>query len=211
MRNKVVILILVVLLFCGGLTQAVPITIEITGNITSVGGYTEAIPDTIHEGVSFTGTYTYESSTDGSVGGHHVHDAPYGIDLFLGGYEFKTAPNHVGQFDMWITNDGFGAGGMTDYYLVRSYQNVSIPSVGFTISDIRWDLWDSRHIALSSGALPVTAPILTDWDYNVLTIGGVYGPNLTGLTIYGTVTQVIPEPLSGILMAVGVLLLRRRR
>jgi len=214
MRNKVVILVLGVLLSCGGLALAAPVTIQITGNITSAGG--SALPSTIYEGVNFFGTYTYESSTIG-IGGHHIYNSPYGISVSLGGYEFKTAPNHVGQFDMWIINDGVGPVWATDYYSVRSqYQNISIPSVGFNIDYVTWNLRDSSttHDALSSDALPVTAPVLTDWNYNVLGIFGS-GPSGSGLdiTIEGTVTQavLIPEPLTGILMTMGMLFLRRKR
>lgn len=205
------LLVIATLLLSAPLAQAVPVTIEIRGNITAIGGYTEAIPDTIYAGVTFTGTYIYNSSAVDSGDGHHLHNSPYGISLSLGGYEFKTVPTHVGKFDMWIINDD-PVNGLHDYYLVRSYKNVSTPSVDFAFS-IEWNLWDSTYDALSSSDLPVTAPVLTDWDHNVLKISGVYGPDLTGLTIYGTVTQVelIPEPLTGALMAMGMLFLRRRR
>jgi hypothetical protein len=198
-------------LSCGALAKAVPITIRITGNVTSLGGYTEAIPSSIYVGVPFNGTYTYDSSAVDSGGGHHWYDAPYGIDLFLGGYEFKTAPDQMGKFDMWIIND-YPVNGVHDYYRVCGYQNVSTPSVNFA-SSTEWDLGDSTHNALSSGALPVTAPVLTDWNSNVLTISGTYGPDRHGLSIYGTVTQVqlIPEPMTGVLMVMSALLLRRRR
>ena len=204
------ILVFATLLLSAPLAQAVPITIEITGNVTSLGGYTEAIPDSIYEGVAFTGTYTYKSSTIDSSGGHYVHDAPYGISIVLGGYEFKTAPSHIGQFDMRIADDLEG-NGVWDYYLVRSYENVSGPSVDFIISSIEWNLWDSTHTALSSGDLPATVPVLTNWDHNVFKIHGLYGTNLTGLSIYGTVTQAVPEPLTGVLMVIGVFFFRRRR
>ena len=216
MRNKIVIVVVGVLLSCGGMAQAAPITIQITGNVTSVGGYTEAIPDTIHADVPFTGTYTYDSLTPDSDAssqrGKYLHNSPYGINLSLGGYEFKTAPNHVGQFKIGITNDD-PTNGVHDYYSVLSDENVSNPPVGFTINYISWVLGDTTHTALSSDALPVTAPVLTDWGGNVLTISGYYGPDGHGLSIYGTVTQavLIPEPLTSILMMMGVFFLRRRR
>jgi len=52
--------------------------------------------------------------------------------------------------------------------------------------------------------------VLTNWDYNFLEI---YGFGDLGLSIDGTVTQavLVPEPLTGVLMAMGVFLLRRRR
>ncbi|MGA2914832.1 MAG: PEP-CTERM sorting domain-containing protein [Sedimentisphaerales bacterium] len=207
LKTRISILLAILILCFGGLAQASPITIEISGVVTSASG--SGLPSTIYKDVNFTGTYTYESSTDDSGGGHHIHDAPYGITISVGGYEFKTAPNHIGQFDMWIINDD-PVNGLHDYYIVFSDENVSIPSIGPTIGYIRWDLRDSTYDALSSGNLPATAPVLSDWDYNVLEI---YGFGLGGLTINGTVTQavLVPEPLTSFLMMAGVLFLRRRR
>jgi hypothetical protein len=210
MGMKLLKVVFVVLLCCGGSAQAVPITIQISGNVTYTNG--SGLPGTIHVGDTFTGNYTYDSSTDVSGNGHHYYDTPYGISLSLGGYEFKTAPNHVGQFDMLIINDGFGGGGITDYYTVFSDKNIFGTSVGPTndwIGWLRWDLWDSSHTALSSDALPVTAPVLTAWNHNVLEI---YGYGFGSLSIIkGTVTQVTPEPLTGVLMAIGVFFLRHKR
>ncbi len=189
------------------LAPADPITIQISGEVNSLGGYTEAIPDTIYAGVAFTGTYTYNSSTADSDSnpqrGEYVYDSPYGISILVGGYEFKTAPSHTGQVEMRILTN--------DLYIVFSDENVSIPSVDFEVDTIRWDLHDNTYDAISSDALPTTAPVLDDWNYNVLKIYGAYGPNRTGLAIYGTVTQATPEPLTGVLMTLGVLFLRRRR
>jgi hypothetical protein len=213
MRNTLVIGIIWILLSCIGLAKAEPITIQNTGNVTSTSESGNGLPDTIYTGVTFTGTYTYESSTINGVNGHHIYNSPYGISLSMGGYEFKTAPNHVGQFDMWIINDSSVNLPVTDYYIVRSeYQNISVPSLGFNISSVRWDLRDYDHTALFSDTLPVTAPILTDWEYNDLEIYGYDGIN-NGLIVHGTVTHavLIPEPVTGILMAMGVLFLRRQR
>jgi hypothetical protein len=213
MKTKIITLAIVTCCWaCLNQAQAVPIAIEITGNVTSASESGSGLPDTIYAGVSFTGTYTYDSSTVDSGGGHYVHNAPYGISLSLGGYEFKTAPNHVGQFEMRIGDD-LSVNGVKDFYIVRSeYQNISIPSVGFNVSSIYWELWDTTHTALSSGDLPVTAPVLTDWNYNYFEIYGYDGTS-NGLLIHGIVTQavIVPEPLTGILMAMGVFFFRRRR
>ncbi|MFA6187058.1 MAG: hypothetical protein WC770_07610 [Phycisphaerae bacterium] len=215
MKKDVLKIVVAVLLCCGGLSQAAPITIQISGNITSIAGYTAAIPSTIHAGVTFTGTYTYDSlasDSDSSVQrGVYQHNSPYGISISLGGYTFATAPNHVGKFVMIIKNNDTTNGVIDCYTVFSAYQN--IPSIGFAPDSISWNLRDSTYDALSSDALPATAPVLTDWNYNVLSIGGVYGPDLYGLTIYGTVTQAIlvPEPLTGLLMITGVLFLRRKQ
>ena len=82
MRTAIITIGLAALLYCGGLTQAVPVTIQITGNVTSASG--SALPSTIYKDVTFTGTYTYESSTVDSGGGHHYYDAPYGMTISMG-------------------------------------------------------------------------------------------------------------------------------
>jgi hypothetical protein len=207
--KTMILLMTIVLCLCLGFnqTQAEIITIEITGEVTFTHG--TGVPDTIHAGDTFAGTYTYDSATNASGPSHHIHDAPYGISISIGGYEFKTAPDHVGQFDMWIINDD-PVNGPMDYYIVRSNENISVPSIsGLTLGSIRWDLRDSTYDALSSSALPIIAPVLTDWDYNFFKI---YGFGDLGFSIEGTVTKavLIPEPLTGIFIAMGVLLLRRR-
>jgi hypothetical protein len=206
------IFVFATLLFSAPLAKAVPITIEITGNITSVEGDVGSVPSTIYAGVSFTGTYTYDSSTSDSDAspyiGEYVHNSPYGISLLLGGYEFNTASNHIGKFNISIRNDD-PQSNLWDYYVAESDEIVSIPPVGFSVDHIRWVLGDSTHTAIDSDALPVTAPVLTDWGYNVLRISG--SGDLGGLFIKGTVTQAVPEPLTGVLMVIGLFLFRRRR
>jgi hypothetical protein len=213
MRNTLSIGIMGILLFCGVIAKAEPITIQIWGNVTSAHG--SALPSTIYENVSFTGTYTYDNSATDSepdpMRGIYQYDSPYGMSILVGGYEFKTDPDHVGQFKIQITNNSL-VNGLHDYYSVLSqYQNVSIPSVGFNIGYITWTLGNSSGTALSSDALPVTAPMLANWDYNRFEIFGS-GSGLGGLTIEGIVTQatLIPEPVTGILMAMGMLFFRRR-
>jgi hypothetical protein len=213
MKKKIAILMLeIFLLSCAELTQAAPITIQITGNVTSASG--SALPSTIYQGVTFTGTYTYDSSVAPTIDYleyyHYVQNAPYGIDLLMSGYEFNTVPGHVGQFDVRVMNDSPSLN-LWDYYEVESYQTISDPSIGFAV-DLRWVLGDIKHTALDSTALPVTAPVLATWGYNTLRISGSDTSGHT-VSIYGTVTQavLIPEPLTGLLMMTGMLLLRRKR
>jgi len=204
------ILVFATLLLSAPLAKAVPITIEITGEVTSVSG--SGLPDTIYEGFTFTGTYTYDSSTSDSDSdpqrGLYLHDSPYGISILLGDYEFKTAPSHMDQFEMGIINDD-PVNGLHDYYAVFSDENVSPSHPSFNISSIRWDLSDSTYDAISSDALPTTAPLLSAWDYNYLEIYG--GNSQGGLYIGGTVTQAVPEPMTSIILVVGCFILRGRR
>ena len=205
-RRKFILSVLVVLLCFVELSQAAPITIQISGNVTSASG--SALPDTIYEGVTFTGTYTYDSSTIDSEPtnqklGAYWHNAPYGINVSLGGYEFKTDPTHIEKFlvclDLYYGN-GY-------YYTINSYQNISLPT-GITVEEIRWVLGDGTRSAISSDILPITEPILTDWNYNVFRI-----IDQDNFSIEGTVTQVvlIPEPASIFMLTMGIFCFRRKR
>jgi hypothetical protein len=210
MRNKIVILMLVVLLCCGGLSQAAPITISITGNVTSAGG--SALPSTIHVGDIFTGTYTYDgeainTSTYSNIG-KYMCDSPCGIRIFLNGFEFKTDPTQ-GRLGIDIWND-VTSNGTNDSYYVHS--GLTAYTNGLWIGDISWNLNDSTHTAISSVDLPVTTPVLSAWNYNYLHInGGDRGFGYVDFYIGGIVTRVTPEPFTGILLAMGAFFLRRKR
>jgi hypothetical protein len=200
-------------LFCGGLAQADPITIQITGNVTSASG--SALPSSIYNGISFTGTYTYDfsaiNSSSQNYKGIYSYNYPYGISLTLGGLEFKTEPTQMsGGFEIDIYND-FISNGTDDYYRVHS--NINAYTNGLWVGAIFWDLGDSTHTTVSSVDLPIIAPTLIAWNYNSLFInGGDGGVGHVDFGISGIVTEaiLIPEPVTGILMAMGMLFIRRR-
>jgi hypothetical protein len=210
MKTKIITLAIVTCCWaCLNQAQAVPIIIEITGEVTE--GYGSIWGGDIHEGSILTGIYTYESTTPNtsthSEMGLYVLDSPYGMDFFVGGFEFKTAPSHSGQFQITI----FDNGPNLDSYEVRSYQNAPL-SNGATVGTFFWYLHGSNS-TISSTDLPIVAPVLNQWQYgNILYIWGtdVQG---RGYLIEGTATQavLVPEPLTGVLLMAGVFLLRRRR
>jgi hypothetical protein len=209
-ERKEILLTVFFVLALACLAYADPITIQIGGYVTSASG--SGLPASIYAGITFSGTYTYNSSTPDSDSdpcvGLYRHDSPYGMSMLVGGYEFKTAPTHTGQFDIEVGNDD-PVNGLRDYYLVRSYKNISVPSLDLTVGSVTWTLTDSTYDALSSDGLPVIAPVLTDWDYNHFEI---YGFGNTYLSIEGAVDQValVPEPLTITLMIIGILLSRSR-
>jgi len=208
MKAKVITLAIVICYWvCLNQAQAVPITIEITGEVTE--GYGSLWGDGIYEGAVFTGTYTYNSSTpdtsDRSDIGLYVHDSPYGLNISLGGFEFKTVPNHTGQFNITITDNGPNA----DSYRVESNQNALL-SNGATVNYVFWSLHGPISM-ISSTELPLVPPTVSQWPNNVLHI---FGQDILGSAYFikGTVTQAIPEPAtSTLLVTMGVFLLRRRR
>ena len=167
MKAKLLMLVLAVCLGkVAGSAQAELIAIQISGEVTGL--YGDA-PTTIHVNDTFTATYTYESTmTDSGNGtdfGNYVYDAPYGMTLVLAGYEFVTTPSHAGQFSIRLWDDLNMA---TDIFSVNSYDNTTVTTGGPALSWIRWKLSDNTHSALSSDALLLTAPELSDWGSNIL-------------------------------------------
>jgi len=67
----------IIVLSCS-LSQAVPVTIHISGRVTYANG--SGLPDSIHVGDVFTGTYTYDSATPDSDAlpnrGRYQHESP---------------------------------------------------------------------------------------------------------------------------------------
>ncbi len=215
MRNKIIIGIMGLLLLCDVIAKAEPIIIQISGSVTS--GYGSIWGSDVSVGTGFHGTYTYDSAllntSTWSGRGQYVHNSPYGMDIFLGEFEFKTAPTHTGQFVVSI-EDNIPATptypNPSDSYSILSFENVPLFN-DYTVDGIEWSLRDSTETALSSIALPLTAPILNQWDLNRVFI---YGLDNSGnrYTVQGTVTQasLIPEPVTGMLMAIGVLFLQNK-
>ncbi|MFA6426727.1 MAG: PEP-CTERM sorting domain-containing protein [Phycisphaerae bacterium] len=209
MRKRLLKFVFVVLLCCGGLTQAVPVTIAIRGKVTTFGDDTGLL-SVIQVGDNFTGTYTYDSATVNSSTysniGKYACNPPYGISLSLDGFEFKTNPTKTpAGFEIGIGNDVI-PNGTNDFYYVQSLQNS--PTNGLDIIGISWSLRDSTHTAISSITLPVTAPVLSVWNYNYVYISG--GNSQHGFAIEGIVTY-IPEPTTSVLLVIGTFLLRRKR
>ena len=202
--KQLFILIVGVVLAIGAVCHAELITIEISGNITSAGG--SGLPGTIHAGDIFTGIYTYDSLTLDSDAepnrGYYQHSSPYGFRIFLGGYEFKTAADNGFAMRIWnnFTNP---LGRSYDWYRVESIGVVPLPDIEYY--QFHWDLENNTQNALSSEDLPITAPILNDWDRNSFQISSG-----NSFLIDGTVTQaeIIPEPLSITLFGLGGLFLR---
>lgn len=207
---KKILGVFLLVLFFAGFANAAPITIQFSGEVTFVGYQYNAI----HIGDIFTGTYTYDTeatntSTNTNIG-KYGYNSPYGISITLGEYEFKTDITQMsGLFGINIGNDVI-SNGTTDYYYVHSDKNAY--TNGLWIGGISWELRDNTYNALSSIDLPVTAPVLTAWNYNNLFIyGGNSGTGYVNFGINGKVTQIIPEPLISVLLITGMFFLRSKQ
>jgi len=129
---------------------------------------------------------------------------PAGISLSAGGFDFTSDPTNV-DFVIEIIND-YTSGGLHDAYLLVSYYNLPL-SNGTYLGGITWHLADYSATALSSIQLPITPPVLPDWQINSLTFGGGTYEEPCGISAH--VTSAVPEPATIVLLAVGALLLRK--
>jgi hypothetical protein len=191
-------------------TEAALITIEIEAVVDFVEDDGNYLEGKIKPGDIISGFYVYESTTPDSSpldpvqGNYWNYAPPAGIALTVDGFNFMTDPFNI-EFRVVIRNNTPSG---NDIYGVESFNNLPL-SNGTLVGGILWSMRDGTGSALSSDALPTTAPALDDWQDNILNFGG--GTRASGYGIMGHVTSAIPEPATIVLLGLGGLLFGRRR
>jgi hypothetical protein len=166
------------------------IAIAIVAEVTVVDDTYNLLGGAISVGDKIKGKYIYDSTTPDSLPGYpslgmYEHfTSPYGIELMCGGLVFKTDPNNV-HFTINIFNNFYYYG---DAYAPFSANNLDL-SNGNKVDFIGWGLIDSTGTALSSDALPTTAPVLSDWTDNYILIDGYEPSSYNYYSIEATVTK----------------------
>jgi hypothetical protein len=220
MRTKLLKTILaIVFLSLPAVSYGQIITIGIEAVVNNVTDADNLLEGKITAGSIITGTYTYDTSTPdtnpATETGMYIHySLPYGMALTVGGIIFKSAPQNT-MFTIGITNASPGQM-FSDSYGIRSYNNVPVLD-GIQVDEFSWALEDYTNTAVSSTVLPTIAPVLSDWSYNILYIGGGVGGTSPcyekEFYIEAEVTSavLVPEPMSLILFGFGLLALRKRK
>ena len=168
------------------------ITIKIDAQVTSVYDPNNNLGGAIQVNDSITGKYTYDSGTpdsdpDPNIGHYGYNSSTFGIELEAGGFVFETDPSNVDFRISIIDNISYTN---WDLYSVSSFNNSQL-SNGLLVNEIGWALINTTGNALSSDALPNTAPVLSDWDQNLLLIYGSSPSNPYDMYMIGAnVTKV---------------------
>lgn len=174
--------------------------VAIQGRILSVSG--DPLDGSIRPGDLFRGVYTIDSeATDQNPASTEVGQyvlAPYyapptttlGIRLRMGNYVLATEYNEVGTtFYLLVVVDAPGG----DQYNLYS-QGSALEGSGVVATGFRLELADYTGQALSSDALPLTAPRLSDWGFAVLDVTGL---NLDTGQSFGVRAQLEAVELGG--------------
>jgi hypothetical protein len=171
----------------GGAAHAQDVTVSFKGTITDV--QQSPFPDIV-AGTPFTGYYTYDLATPGYT--HYPQRASFYFSgeqhvfvVTIGNRTFKTLPGN--GFGLAIADNLTEFQTSRDFYAISSGGNVVVG--GIPVSTISWTLLDFNQTALTSLALPATAPNLSQWEFQELSISGE-NATVPYYALFGQVQQV---------------------
>jgi len=172
--------------------QAVPVTFEFSGTVTSLLGSSVGGPVALND--TFTGSYTFESTTVGTgscagTGNCQYNDAISSLNFTVGSYTNTGVTS--GTNYIFVNNDDSG------YDLYQVIQGFSGPSInGAQAQTFNLTLFDSLMTMLSGTSLPTTPPTFPGSHEFIITFyNGLGGPGDNVGQIYGNLTSLAPVPV----------------
>ena len=189
------------LIWAAAPAQAVPITFEFSGHVTSIIDNAHVLGSDVVVDDTFQGSYTYESTVQDS----HPGDPNYGR------YDSTSFVMHVaiGAFDLWS-----GSQNTIQVYSYSTYDSLSFGASGFNSAGLRVSgmvarITDDTGSALSSDALPVPVPPATAFTRASFGIEGFREQgDSVGFSISGV---IVPEPGTISMLVLGAFAVKRRR
>jgi len=110
------------------------------------------------------------------------------------------------EFQIFIRNNtSLG----NDIYGFWSEASMPLPD-GTPVGTMYWTLKDHDGLALSSDQLPLQAPLINEWEENIIGIGGGTRLEAFGITGHVTSAVVIPEPCTLLFLGIGSIAIIRR-
>lgn len=177
------------------------VTWEFTGEVTSVFDRNNLLGGAITVGSPFSGSFTFESTTKPTEpGGGFYGDAITDISGQVVDLPFHGPISSI-DFNFLLVEDNIPHSG-DDQYLVRTAAEFLDETVAFGLS-----LIDTSGTVFSNRILPLSPPALelfTSTEFKL-------SPVSESFLVVGEVTSIVPEPMSLILLGVGVLMTERWR
>jgi hypothetical protein len=171
------------------------ITISVRARVLAIYDPYNFLEGKIKFGQKITGTYTYDADTPdyypeySDRGLYIMNDTSCGVEFNVGGLTFKTDQNNP-LTNILILNDVKFEGKVNDVMEVHS--TLDFPLSKELVSLFYFEFIDSTATALSSIALPTTAPVLRKWENKSLSIYG-YDEYYNYFVIFANVTLVIKQ------------------
>jgi hypothetical protein len=211
MKNRAIILLTgLVLALVVPVAHAAIVTIAIEGVVDTVNDQGDLLEGKINIGDQITGIYSYDTSVLDTnplddVADYRQTGCDTCISFNINNVVFCSTSGSV-NYLLEVVNNRFGR----DRYYVGSTGNE--PTDGIAIENIAWNLEDHTETALSDISLPLTTPLLSEWDINQLVVSGVQKPDAS-FSIYGHVTSatLVPEPIAIALIFTGGIIVRFRK
>jgi hypothetical protein len=176
------------------------ITISVRARVLAIYDPCNFLEGNIKLGHKITGTYTYDADTPdyypeySDRGFYMMNDTSCGVEFNVGGLTFKTDQNNP-LTEILILNDVEFEGKVNDVMEVHS--TLDFPLSQEVVSFFYLEFIDSTATALSSIALPTTAPVLRKWENKSLYIYGFYD-YYNHFVIFANVTLVIKQYGAGL-------------
>lgn len=203
-------LLLFAVLLCTTSAFSQLLTFEFSGSVSeiSIGEETENVPD-VAVGQSFTGWFSYDNSVDGVENPHDISNS-YGYD------QITSAHVNVGDIlisynsqpvEIYVDNDQYNSreDRNEDHFYYNFY--TQIPEFGSNYVHSHISFIDTTALAFDGFDLP------TSFDLTAFDIAQLYIVQSPGFGITAQIDEItlIPEPCTLAMLALGGVLIRRRR
>ena len=206
MKIRVSLLVAGTAALLAGPASAETVTITLRAQVATLFDPSARLGGSLQVGDIVSARYTYDpnvpdSDPDARIGSYLGVGAPFAFRVDAGALSFESAP--VAQLS-FLTLDELGDP-PADSYRIHSLENQPLPN-GTSVTTLTWQLTDPTGAALAGDQLPVSAPVLSQWQSpSTLAIAGGTFPERFAITAHVLSAELAPlllvSPPSGTYVA----------